>query len=163
VARSVAREGLRSSDRAAIERIVRAVGIFREEEIAVALELVDVGLSGDDKGYRFLVADDGPLVLGYACFGRASMTDGTYDLYWIAVDPAAQHRGVGRGLLREVEEAIRREGGRLLLVETEDGPGYERTRRFYEAAGYPEVARVRDYYRVGRDKVVHARDLREGR
>jgi ribosomal protein S18 acetylase RimI-like enzyme len=152
------RESLAASDRAAIESIVRRTGVFRPEEVAVALELVDIGLSGDDRGYRFVVVEDGAVV-GYACFGHASMTEGVYDLYWIAVDPARQGEGIGRKLLARVEDAVRASGGRMLLVETESTEPYEATRRFYERAGYPELARVRDYYRPGADKVILGRVL----
>ena len=58
---------LRAADRGGIERILRRVGVFAEAEIAVALELVDIGLGrlpGD--GYRFLVAAEGDDVAAYA-------------------------------------------------------------------------------------------------
>lgn len=155
------RADLRAEDRLAIEQIVRGVGVFREDEIAVAMELVDVGLSKDDQGYLFAVAEDEDgRVLGYACWGLAPMTDATYDLYWIAVDAALHGGGVGRALLAACEEDVRARAGRLLLIETEGTAAYEPTRRFYLRAGYPEIARVRDYYREGSDKVMYGKALR---
>jgi ribosomal protein S18 acetylase RimI-like enzyme len=155
------REGLRPADREAIERIVRAAGVFRADEIAVALELVDIGLSVDDRGYRFVIAEapEGRIA-GYACFGAAPMTDGVHDLYWIVVDPAVQGRGVGTRLLGAVEERVARAGGRMLLVETEGSAAYDATRRFYQRAGYRELARICDYYRIGADKVIYGRAVR---
>ena len=90
------------------------------------------------------------------------MTKGTFDLYWIAVDPARQGRGIGRELLRAAEEAILAEGGRLLLVETAGKPAYAPTRAAYLAWGYTEVARVPDFYEDGDDKIVYARRLDRG-
>ena len=87
------------------------------------------------------------------------MTKGTFDLYWIAVDPAHQGRGVGRALLSASEDAIRGAGGRMLLVETAGKPAYAATRAVYAACGYREVARVPDFYEDGDDKVVFARRL----
>ncbi|UJR85001.1 GNAT family N-acetyltransferase [Sandaracinus amylolyticus] len=154
------RTDLRPSDREAIDRIVRAVGVFRPEEVDVAMELVDEGLSTNDDEYFFAVAeDDHGTVLGYACWGHAPMTDATYDLYWIAVDPTRHGGGIGQKLLAACEDDVRARGGRLLLIETEGTPDYEPTRRFYLRAGYPEIARVRDYYRVGADKIVYGRSL----
>jgi ribosomal protein S18 acetylase RimI-like enzyme len=144
------------ADRAPIESLLRATGAFREDEIAVALELVD---ADEGEGYRFVVAEVDASVAGYACFGATPMTKGTFDLYWIAVDPAHQGRGLGRALLRAAEDAVRAKGGRLLLVETAGKPGYASTRAIYEACGYVEVARVPDFYEVGDDKVVYARRL----
>jgi ribosomal protein S18 acetylase RimI-like enzyme len=111
------------------------------------------------EGYRFVVAEEAGEVAGYACFGAAPMTKGTFDLYWIAVDPARQGRGIGRALLRASEEAVRAEGGRMLLVETAGKAAYAATRAVYAACGYREVARVPDFYEDGDDKIVYARRL----
>lgn len=154
------RDHLIATDRSAILRIVTAVGNFRPEEVAVAMELVDFGLSVDDRGYHFAVAlGEADEVWGYASFGHASMTDAVYDLYWIAVDPARQGRGVGGALLRAVERSVAARGGRMLLIETESGDGYAAARRLYSAAGFTEQARIRDYYYPGADKVIFGRSI----
>ncbi len=117
------------------------------------------------EGYRFVVAEvdagsgRGGEVAGYACFGETPMTKGTFDLYWIAVDPAHQGRGVGRALLSAAENVVRAAGGRMLLVETAGKPSYAATRAVYTACGYVEVARVPDFYEDGDDKIVLARRL----
>lgn len=148
---------LSPADRAPIERILRATGVFRDDEIDVALELVD---ARPEVGYRFVVAELSGAVAGYACFGATPMTLGTWDLYWIAVDPALHGRGVGTLLMHAVEDAIRDEGGRLVMIETASKPSYDATRRFYER--HPrcrEVARVPDFYAIGDDKVMYAIQL----
>jgi len=147
---------LRRADRAEIERIVRATGAFREDEVVVAMELVDAEAS---EGYRFVVAEVEGQVAGYACFGATPLTIGTFDLYWIAVDPALQGRGIGRALFDAAVEAVRAEGGRMLLIETGGKSSYGATRKAYLAWGCREVARVPDFYEVGDDKVVYARLL----
>ncbi len=156
------RDRLVAEDRSAILRIVTAVGNFRPEEVAVAMELVDLGLSADDRGYRFVVAleeAEGDAVLGYASYGHASMTDAVYELYWIAVDPAQQGRGVGRALLYAVERSVAASGGRMLLLETEGTDGYAAAHRLYSAAGFTEQARIRDYYYPGADRVTFGRRI----
>jgi ribosomal protein S18 acetylase RimI-like enzyme len=160
---------LAREDRPPIERILRATGAFTEDEVRVALELVDEGLSkADGGGYRFVVACAGAgvgtagdeAVAGYACYGETPLTEGTWDLYWVAVDPALQGRGLGLALVRACEEGARAAGGRQLLIETASKPSYDATRAFYDRAGYAEVARVPDFYRPGDDKVVYARSLK---
>jgi ribosomal protein S18 acetylase RimI-like enzyme len=153
---------LRAADRAPIAALLRATAAFTEEEVGVALELVDVALSKrverpDD--YRFLVADapDGARVAGYVCWGLAPMSDGVFDVYWIAVDPTLQRHGTGARLLRAVEEDVARRGGRTILIETGGKESYAPTRRFYERAGYAEAARIPDFFRVGDDKVTFMR------
>lgn len=153
---------LRASDRPDLERILQATRMFSDEEVAVALELIDIGLGRrEGDGYCFLVAEEADgRVAGHACFGRAPMTDETWDLYWLAVDPELQGRGIGRLLVEGVERVAREASARLLVVETAGKPEYAPTRAFYERIGYPEHARIRDFYRDGDDKVVHVKRLR---
>jgi ribosomal protein S18 acetylase RimI-like enzyme len=152
--------GLRGADRDPIEGLLHATSMFTEDEILVALELVDVGLGRrEGSGYLFLVAEDGDGVAGYACYGETPATEGTWDLYWIAVDPARQGRGIGRRLVEAVERDIAEHGGRLVVVETAGKDSYAPTRAFYERTGYPEHARIRDFYRPGDDKVIHVKKL----
>jgi ribosomal protein S18 acetylase RimI-like enzyme len=149
-----------ASDREPIERIVRDVGVFRPEEIEIAMELVSAGLAENEDEYLFAVAEgNAGEVLGYACWGHAPMTEATYDLYWIAVDPALHGQGVGRVLLLACEEDVRRRGATLLLIETESVPAYEATRRFYLRAGYSELARIPNYYRNAADKIIYGRSF----
>jgi ribosomal protein S18 acetylase RimI-like enzyme len=153
---------LRPADRAPLERLIRATDAFLEDEVAVAMELIDLGLelsAGKDHGYRFLVAEMDGEVVGYCCWGRTPCTQGTYDLYWVAVDARRQGHGVGRDLMRGAEAAARDEGGRQMFVETASKPSYAATRAFYDRIGYLEVARVPDFYAPGDDKVIYRYDL----
>ena len=149
-------------DRAAIEEILAGTGNFTREEIDVALELVDEWIAdGETSGYVMTVLEerasrDRP-VRGYVCVGPAPMTEGTFDLYWIAVDRADQGRGFGQRLLAAAEDQVRARDGRLLLIETASQASYAATIRFYERAGYELVSRIEDYYRLGDDKLVFAK------
>jgi ribosomal protein S18 acetylase RimI-like enzyme len=152
---------LRASDRAPLERLIRGTGAFLEDEVGIALELIDLGLdAGKDHGYRFLVAEMDGDVVGYCCWGRTPCTQGTYDLYWVAVDARRQGHGVGRDLMRAAEAAAAAEGGRQMLVETASKPSYAATRAFYERIGYAVVARVPDFYAPSDDKLIYRLPLR---
>ena len=141
-------------DRPRLAELLAATGAFNADEVQVALSLFDVSTSEDD--YEFLGAfdEESEKLIGYACFGATPATDGTYDLYWLAVDPAAQGRGVGTALMRAVEQKLVGRGARLLVVETSSRPDYEGTRRFYARSGYSEAARVRDFYAPADDRIV---------
>jgi ribosomal protein S18 acetylase RimI-like enzyme len=147
---------LDSRHRDRLAEILAATGAFNADEVAVALELFDETF----EGYEFLglFADDDTLV-GYACYGPTPGTNGTFDLYWIAVHPAAQGAGEGRRLLGEVERRLRGRGGRLLVGETSSRPAYAPTRRFYVARGYQEAARVADFDAPADDRVIYAKRL----
>lgn len=150
---------LRSKDREPLSRLLRECGAFSDDEVRVALELIDEGLAPDgDPDYRFVVAEhpsEGPQ--GYTCFGPTPLTDGVFDLYWIAVDPRAQGRGVGKLLLSAAESEVRASGGRMILIETASKPEYASTRAFYDGAGYSLIARIPDFYRIGDDKLIYRR------
>lgn len=149
------------AQRARLEEITAATGLFRPDEVAIALELFDAALSGDDD-YRFLGAYACDELVGYACWGPTPATQGTYDLYWIVVDPAHQGRGVGTALLQAVEARLAAEAARLVVVETSSRPDYAPTRAFYERRGYTRAATLPGYYAPGDDLVIYLKDLAHG-
>ena len=144
--------------RARLEQLTRATGLFREEEVATAVELLDASLD-DDEDYRFLGAFDGDQLIGYACWGATPGTVATSDLYWIAVERERQGGGIGSQLLAEVERRLTADGRRLVVVETSSRADYQPTRRFYEARGYTRTATIRAYYAPGDDLVIYTKDL----
>jgi GNAT superfamily N-acetyltransferase len=149
------------AQRAPLERLTAATGLFRPDEVAIALELLDDSLAGH-ADYRFLGAYDGDTLVGYACWGPTAGTQGTYDLYWIVVDPARQGTGVGSRLLETVEQRLRTDQGRLIVVETSSRADYTSTRAFYERRGYARAARLPGYYAPDDDLVIYLKDLTHG-
>jgi len=154
---------LKQQDRDRIEEMVIASGNFNDVEIATALELVDDALEeGEKSGYVFTVLADGKehaSAHGYACYGPVPLTQGAWDLYWIVIDRAAQRKGLGRLLLEYVEGDVVKRGGRMLLIETSSQETYSATIRFYERRGYHLEARIRNFYRIGDDKLVFQKEL----
>ncbi len=148
-------------DRQTILQISAGVGVFTEEEVATVDELLESHLYEPEQGdYIFFVACEEDMVLGFVCFGPTSLTDQTYDLYWIAVGKACHKRGVGRALLEWTECYLRESGARLLVLETSGTPEYEPTRRFYDRMGYDGHLAARDYYKQGDDLIVYSKHLR---
>jgi ribosomal protein S18 acetylase RimI-like enzyme len=146
---------LRPDDRARLAELLVATGAFHTDEVDVALSLFDLSSRESTTDYEFIGAyDDAERLIGYACFGPTPSTDGTYDLYWLAVDPTAQKQGAGRALVREVQRVLGARGARLLVVETSSRPDYAGTRAFYLATGYAETARVKDFYAPADDRIM---------
>ncbi len=149
-------------DREPLRAIIEATNVFKPEEVEVALELMDAGIADptqEDYILRTHVDDDGT-VRGYYCVGPTPMTASTWDLYWIAVDPAAHGRGIGKELLEDCERYVRDGGGKLIVVETSSSGSYEPTRKFYLNQRYDETARIRDYYADGDDLVMYTKYVR---
>ncbi len=154
------REEVRPEDRLAVGRLVYATGFFSEEEADIAVELVEERLAkGDASGYFFLLAEEGDRLLGYACFGPIPGSVHSFDLYWIAVDPGEQGRGIGRLLLTASERIMAGRGARRIYADTSSRPQYEPTRAFYLACGYLQEAVLNDFYAPGDSKVIFVKTL----
>lgn len=149
---------LRHDDIPLLEEILVATGAFTDAEVTIALELLETVINDPgQQDYEVAVADIGDHVAGYVLFGPVPLTEGNYDLYWIAVDPSSQGSGIGRRLMKHVEEQVRLRGGRLLCLETSSQGGYLRTRKFYEQAGYVEESCIRDFYKPGDDRLTYVK------
>lgn len=163
-------------DRARVREILEATRLFRAEEVDVAIELFDsafgapTGVDGalpavnvippSSSDYFFLGAFTPEEELaGFACYGPTPGTDRTYDLYWIAVDPAVQGSGSGTILLNEVERRLKGLNARMLVVETSSRSDYGNTRGFYLQRGYVEAARARDFYAPADDRITYTKRL----
>ena len=151
------------NDREPVRRILEATQRFTADELTTAMELIDEWLAqGEASEYLTYVLEESnawQAIRGYVCFGPTPLTEGTYDLYWIAVDPMSHGRGYGRQLLAFAEREAARRGGRSMLIETSSQESYGPTIRFYERAGYVLVARIPEYYRPGDDKLIFMKRL----
>lgn len=145
------------ADAGEIERITRAVGVFREDEIPVAME-VFTALAARTDTYEGLVAEQDGRVAGWICWGPTPCTLSTFDLYWIVVDPARHGQGVGHALLAAMEAAVAGRA-RLMVVETAGRDDYAPTRAFYARHGYTVASRIADFYAPGDDQVRFVKDL----
>jgi GNAT superfamily N-acetyltransferase len=154
------RTEVQPADRAAVRRIVESTGLFRPAEIDVAVELVEARLTkGAASGYEFAFAEQKGELVGYACFGRNTLTVSSFDLYWIAVEKSKQGDGIGRLLLEEAERQITAAGGGRIYIETSQRPDYQATRGFYDRCGYKLEAVLEDFYASGDSKAIYVKAL----
>ena len=146
-------------DLPALKAVIDATGLFPSHLLD---DMLAGYLTGDGGSDEFWLTDDdgGPVAIAYCAPER--MTQGTWNLYLIAVHPDRQGQGRGAALLRHVEETLAARGERVLLVETSGLPSFERTRTFYRKSGYDEEARIRDFYQAGEDKVIFRKALNPG-
>ncbi len=148
------------SDREKIKRILESTGNFNEEEINIAIELINIYINDENqKDYEIFVDEEKNQIRGYVCIGPRPLTTGTYDLYWIAVNPEVQSKGIGSSLIKYIEDHIRERQGRLILIETSGKPSYEKERKFYEKNMYNEIVNIRDFYNMGDSLVIYGKYL----
>ena len=179
---------LEKNDREQILRILTDTKHFNDDEIKVAMELIDIYLNdANQKDYIIYVSADDDAkkevnslsfpaksghggeaglpaagsgrVSGYICYGLRPLTDWTYDLYWIAVDPDIHGKGLGSGLVKHMEEDLKARSGRIALIETSGKAEYENERKFYSKNGYEVQTIIKDFYRSGDDLFVYRKYL----
>ena len=154
------REDVRPGDIDIIRSITSSSGFFYEEEIAIAVELVEERLAkGEKSGYYFLFADQGNQTVGYCTYGPIACTKSSYDLYWIAVQEGMRGGNIGSLLMDCAEMKIAGMGGTRVYVETSSRSLYEPTRRFYLARGYAMEAEIRDFYDRGDSKCIFIKEI----
>lgn len=149
------------SDRAALLDMLEATDIFYNEEVSVAMELIDTAIAvpvQTDYNIFVHVTEDGS-VAGYHCTGKRPLTDGVFDLYWIVVNPKITGSGFGGALLKHAEEFAAANGARWLLAETSSRKQYDKTRNFYKKHNYQVLAHIPDFYKVGDGMVVFGKNF----
>lgn len=143
-----------------VHHILAATALFAEDEIDAAVEQARrCVLDGADSLYHLFLAEEDGSPLGFISVGPTPRHDGVYDLYWIAVSPSEQRRGIGAALIWFAEDWVRERGGRTILIETWAGDAFAPTRRFYERRGYVEESRVIDFRGVRHDKIILVKNL----
>lgn len=144
----------RSQDREPLRALLSATGVFRPAEIEVALEVFDAACRAPQGDYHSLCAEQNGRLAGWICWGATPCTEGTFDLYWIAVDPALHGRGLGSALLRAFEQRLPA-SARLIRIETSGRPDYDRTAAFYQSHGYRIAAVLPELYGPGDAQVIY--------
>lgn len=140
-------------DQEAVAALLSALNLFEPEEVDMVTGMLAEHFGSDQSSDLWFIDDDnGPVGIAYAAPER--MTDGTWNLYLIAVHPDRQKQGRGAALLKHVEEALAAQNVRVLLVETAGVEDFDYVRQFYRSSGFREEARISEFYGEGVDKVV---------
>lgn len=149
-----------ADDTDALVALAERTSVFRPMELVALREVLDdYYRSNRALGHCCVTALDQGNPIGFCYFAPAAMTEGTWYLYWIAVEPGLQSKGLGGALLARAEAGAAGAGGRQMLIETSSLAKYEPTRGFYRKHRYEEVARIPDYYAAGDAMVVYRKRL----
>ena len=138
-----------------------ATGLFKPFEVDALREVLDdYHATNHADDHHAITFEENGEILGFAYYAPAPMTEGSWQLYWIAVRKDQQGRGVGSRLLRHVEEDIRaKRRGRVLFIETGSLPHYEWTRQFYRKNRYEQHALLKDFYAASDSMVVFRKEM----
>ena len=116
-------------------------GVQAKQSLSFALK--------DDQSVLLTAESDGQL-MGYIWFIKKAAFARSGYIKQVAIRETHQQMGVGKQLIRSIEELYLKPNGVLLLVETKN----IRAKRFYEKLGYREVGLIRDYVQPGKDECI---------
>jgi ribosomal protein S18 acetylase RimI-like enzyme len=140
-----------------LNRLEKA-GSFTGDEVVCALELLQIVLDQpEQQDYLVLVAEKQEEAVGYILYGPVPLTSGNFDVYWIATDPSVQGEGFGRQLMEAAERDMCERGARMICLETSSKGSYQRTRSFYDNAGYLQESVIADFYSPGDDRITYVK------
>jgi ribosomal protein S18 acetylase RimI-like enzyme len=148
-----------SDDTSALIALAEASGLFEPNQTDELSQMLAQHFDHDGHSRDFWLTDDDNGLVSVAYVAPERMTEGTWNLYLIAVHPDNQRQGRGKVLLEYVEQMLANRGERVLLVETSGTEDFEYVRAFYRKSGYAEEARIRDFYAAGVDKIVYLKSL----
>jgi GNAT superfamily N-acetyltransferase len=145
----------------AILDMTRRAAVFNEEEVDTVRELLDgYAASPEESGYYFLSCFSHDRLVGFACWGPRALSGNGYDLYWVCADPEVHGKGIGRALMRAMEDEVRARNGVWVVIETSDTDYYAPARRLYERCGYTLAMLLADFYHDGDGLCTYTKRLR---
>jgi GNAT superfamily N-acetyltransferase len=103
-----------------------------------------VGVCSDSARFTVLVAEVDGAVVGFIAY-EVDLAKQTGEVYFLAVHPDYQNRGIGTALNVYVLDEMKARGMRLAVVSTGGDPGHAPARRTYEKAGYTGLPKVQYY------------------
>jgi ribosomal protein S18 acetylase RimI-like enzyme len=146
---------LKPGDSEPLRNMLGRIPNFSGKEVDIAMELIDIAaFNPDQRDYNIFIYEYEGKVVGYYCVGRRPLTDATFDLYWIAADPEAGIKGIGKCLLEHAENFVIQNDGRWILAETSSKENYSNTRNFYLKNNYSIVAQINDFYSLDDNLII---------
>ena len=144
------------SDLDALKKILDSSGLCPSEYLG---EMISEYLSdpASEEIWFTYVQDSEPVGFGYCV--PEKLTDGTYNLLAIAVDKKSQGFGIGSKLINYLENELKRQQKRILIVDTSSSEDFALTRSFYLKGGYTNAATIKDFWKDGEDKVTFYKRL----
>jgi len=143
-------------DGAALKEVLNSIELFPAEMLDDMIS--DYFNNPESQDIWFTATqNDQPIAIGYCA--PEKLTEGTYNLFAIGVRNDIQGKGIGRKMMAYLEDQLKQNGNRILIVETSGTDDFKLTRKFYENLNYTKEAVIRDFWAAGDDKVIYWKKL----
>ncbi|BAQ65143.1 N-acetyltransferase [Geminocystis sp. NIES-3709] len=139
-----------------LKKVIDSTGLFPSEYLEGMMEDYFTNSHSDDVWITGII-NDSPV--GIAYFAPERLTNGTYNLYLIAIAKEFQNLGIGTLMIEYIETFLKQSNNRILIVETSGLSEFQSTRVFYQKRSYFKEAIIRDFYNDGNDKIVFWKKL----
>ena len=103
------------------------------------------------------IVNNKQVAIGYCV--PEKFTDGTYNLLAIGVSQDTQRKGIASQMMNYIEQRLKQNDGRILIVETSSDDAQIGARIFYKKIGYAQEAVIKDFWKDGEDKIVFFKKL----
>ena len=112
-------------------------------------------LAGVKKTRRYIVANDGATIVGYAGIALAGEVA---DIHTLTVIPEFRRQGIATSMLSDLEAWAESKGVEAVMLEMREGNN--EAQPLYEKAGYHAISRRDNYYAKGIHAVIMRKELR---
>lgn len=144
------------SDIAALKNVLNSIELFPAEMLEDMISDYFTNPATQDIWFT-AVESNIPISIGYCV--PEQLTEGTFNLLAIGVTQTKQGKGIGQKMMAYLENRLKTEGHRILIVETSGTADFELTRKFYKKLKYTKEAVIRDFWKEGDNKVIYWKKL----
>lgn len=106
-----------------------------------------------------MIAELGIEIVGFYYARQEEMADKVWNMLIIAIDNNVQGQGLGRQLVAHLEQQLREQKQRILMIDTSSDAQFKSTQQFYKNLGYKHVATIPNYWMEGEDKITFIKQL----
>ncbi|MCM8774138.1 MAG: GNAT family N-acetyltransferase [Candidatus Omnitrophica bacterium] len=141
-------------------QIALDTGVFNSWEIDTLKEILNDYLHNPLTSYSIFEEKNIDVVEGFIIFGRTPLTKFTWDIYWLVVAKEFQNKGVGKNLIKRVENFVLEIMPKAVLrIETSADNRYSAARHLYLKCGFKEIGRIPDFYADANDLIIYSKEI----
>ncbi|MGR4021701.1 GNAT family N-acetyltransferase [Vibrio harveyi] len=146
---------LQLADKEKMLELVNKTQMFEAEEVSFIADTFE----GESSEAIWFGQFDDELMTGVAYCVPMEMTNATWNVLMLLVDPEHHRSGIGRNLMQLMESTLTQQGQRLLIVETSSTDDFQTARSFYSAIGYAQQGAIEHYYDDNDHKITFIKRL----
>ncbi len=140
----------------AIKNVLDNCDLFPAEYLD---SMISAFFNGNPQHHLWLTYEIDTIPVAISFCAPMELTNGTYNLYAIGIHNQNQRKGIGSKLISEIENTLKQQKQRILIIETSSSDNQLGARNFYSKIGYTHEATISDFWDEGDDKLVFLKKL----